>query len=156
MDAPNGKAAAEEWWREFKDKHVSYPWFDDDRVKTIKAMRTLWDRMPEKDKERIPDVIVFAPTPDVWGRAYTWYQPANCPIERRVRFIYLSPAMESRPRRYVNATVAHEFAHAIFGHEDAQPSDDLVKQDREADNLIQEWGYRPTNSGGWMRKGRKL
>ena len=155
MDAENARSAAERRWREFEEMYVNPLWFDDDRVKTRKAMRTLCDRMPENDKEIIPDVIVFAPTSDGWSRTYSWYQPVNCPIERHIRFIYLSPAMEERPQRYVNATVAHEFAHAIFGHDGLPSSDDLNNQEREADNLIREWGYRPTNSGARIRKDRK-
>lgn len=75
--------------------------------------------------------------------------------ERHDHFIYLAPSLERRPQKSVDATVAHEFAHVLLGHGEAVDLDDSLKQERDADLLIQKWGYAPTNSCDWMKKGKK-
>ncbi len=69
--------------------------------------------------------------------------------------LYLSPELERRPQAYVNSSVAHEFAHAVLRHDATISKDDPLQHEREADTLIAKWGYRPTNSCGWMQKGKK-
>jgi len=133
------KNAQEESWQEFAYAYINSGWFDDGRPKTLRAMRTLCDRMPKSDKERIPDVIIFVPSPDEWGAAIPWYTPGGGP-EPHSQLIYLSPNLEGRSQRYVNATVTHEFAHAILDHGGMVQRGDEYQQEREADMLIQEWG----------------
>jgi hypothetical protein len=137
---------------EFSCGYIGDQRFSDDRPKTLRAMQVLCERMPEEDKERIPDVVVFAPSPSELGAQIVWVERANRPIENRENLLYFSPAVERRPQSEVNAGVAHEFAHAILGHGGALPNDDPYRQEREADQLIEKWGYRPTNSCGWMRQ----
>lgn len=143
---------AENRWQAFAYDYIDSGWFDDDRLKTLRAMKTLCERMPQEARNDIPpDIIVFAPSPDEWGAAIPWYTPGGGP-ERHSQLIYLSPNLEMRPQRHVNATVAHEFAHTILGHDGTVQCGDEYRHEREADMLIQEWGYRPTNSCGWMQK----
>lgn len=71
--------------------------------------RTLRERMPEEKWEKMLflNVIVFAPSPEVWGEAIPWYTPGGGP-ERHSQLIYLSPNLEKRLQQCVNVTVAHE------------------------------------------------
>jgi len=46
--------AAEERWQEFAYAYVDSGWFDDDRTKTLCAMRTLCERMPQDAKDEQP------------------------------------------------------------------------------------------------------
>lgn len=142
-------------WEEFEYEYVGYPWFEPEgRERTYKAMKVLCERMPEEDKVRIPSLIVFAPPPTSWGEEHTLFHPA-CSEDQTTHMLYLSPELESRPQAYVNSTVAHEFAHAILGHNGIISAEDPYQHEREADTLIATWGYRPTNSLGWMQKGKK-
>jgi hypothetical protein len=147
---------AEENWEDFEDSYVCFPWFEpEERERTYEAMKVLCQRMPEEDKDRIPVmIIVFAPPPYQMGAEHILYWPA-CPEDRHHTMLYLSPELESRPQEEVNATVAHEFAHAILGHDGKVSEEDPYRQEREADTLIATWSYRPTNSCRWMQKGKK-
>jgi hypothetical protein len=92
-------------------------------------MHTLCERMPQEAKDELPpSIMIFAP----------------------------SDNLENRPQWQVNATVIHEIAHAILDHDGGVPRGDEYRHKREADMLIQEWGYRATNSCGWMRKEKAL
>jgi len=141
-------------WEEFEYEFVGFPWFEPEhRGKTYKAMKVLCERMPEEDKDRIPILIVFAPPPTSWGEQHTIFHPG---CAGTTRMLYLSPELENRPQAYVNSTVAHEFAHAILNHDERISPDDPYQHERDADTLITMWGYRPTNSCGWMQKGKKV
>ncbi len=145
----------EEQREEFWYNYVDVGWFDvETRPKTLTAMITLSDRMPQRYKNRIPSAIVFAPSPTREGEMKLLY---NLPCKKSFNhpFIYLSPMLESQPQPSVDSTVAHEFAHAILGHNGRISAEDPYKYEREADTLIASWGYRPTNSCGWMQRGKK-
>ena len=62
---------------------------------------------------------------------------------------------DRRPQESADATVAHEFAHVLLDPDGAIDLSNPLKQEREADLLIQEWGYAPTNSCGWMKSSKK-
>jgi hypothetical protein len=146
--------AAEERWQEFAYAYIDSGWFDDDRTRTLHAMRTLCERMPQEAKDELPSgIIVFAPSGKVYGEAKPLYTPEG--PERHDHFIYLAPCLERGPQESVDATVAHEFAHVLLGHGEAIDLSDPLRQEREADLLIQKWGYAPTNSCGWMKTGKK-
>ena len=148
------KNAQEEEWQEFAYAYIDSGWFDDDRTRTLDAMRTLCERMPKEAKDELPPgIIVFAPSSNVYGEAKPLYTPEG--PERHDHFIYLAPRLERRPQESVDATVAHEFAHVLLGHGEVIDPDDPLKQEREADLLIQKWGYAPTNSCGWMKTGKR-
>jgi hypothetical protein len=146
--------AAEEHSQEFACAYIDSGWFDDDRTRTLHAMRTLCERMPQEAKGELPPgIIVFAPSAKLNGEAKPWYTPEG--PERHAHFIYLAPCLERRRQESVDATAAHEFAHALLGHGEAVDPDDPLRQEREADLLIQKWGYAPTNSCGWMKSGKE-
>jgi hypothetical protein len=149
-----GENAAEQRWQEFAYAHIDSGWFDCDRTRTLHAMRTLCERMPKEAKDELPSgIIVFAPSGNVCGEARPLYTPEG--PERHDHFIYLAPCLERRPQDSVDATVAHEFAHVLLGHGEVVDPDDPLRQEREADLLIQKWGYPPTNSCDWMKSGKK-
>ena len=116
-------------------------------------MKKLVERMPPELKDKIPPLVVFAPSPAVEGEDFLL--PALPASDEQSHLIYLAPSLERRSQADVDSTVAHEFAHAILrssssGH--GPSADDPLHQKREADDLIEAWGYRPTNSRGWMRR----
>jgi len=107
------------------------------------------------DFDRIPtSATVFAPSAGTLGLV----EP-----ERMGVTIYLSPLLEKMPQSRVGSVVAHEFAHAILGHDKGEsfPSDKAPRDSRDlpseksADVLIQKWGYVPANSFIKTRKQRK-
>jgi predicted metal-dependent peptidase len=126
-------------WARFSSEYAVEGWFDYGRKKTLSAMRTLCERMPQQAKNNLPQgpfLIVFAPDPRLLGKEIDGH------------FIYLSPILECCSQECVDATVAHEFAHMLVGHE----SGDQLSRERETDLLIQKWGYHLTNSCGWQRR----
>ena len=97
--------------------------------------------MNKEAKHELPaGIIVFAPSGKVYGEAKPLYTPEG---------------PERHPQESVDATVAHEFAHVLLGHGEVVDPDDPLRQEREADLLIEEWGYAPTNSCGWMKTGKR-
>ncbi len=146
-------------WTKFMYDHIETGWVDDDRRKTLRAMRHVWEQMPAADLERIPEnTLVFAPSSSKLGQVYPRYNP---PVERKGVLIYLSPKLENQSQAEVDTTVAHELAHAILGHltcndYELEPSRPLVSQaddpsEIEADKLIVSWGFTP----GYKRRQRK-
>jgi hypothetical protein len=142
-------------WEEFVSQYIEGGWFDfEDRTKTTKAMQLFWERVPVRWLNRLPQAIVFAPSPHKWGESFPWFSPVSTK-ESLGAFIYLSPELESLSQQKVNSTVAHEFAHIMLGHHDSSATDGDESKESEADLLISKWGYRPTNSCGWMQRGKK-
>lgn len=149
------KSAREKRWRRFWHSHIENGLLDNDRAKTKKALWQFSGRMPEIDFDRIPThATVFAPSADTLGLV----EP-----ERKGVTIYLSPLLEKMPQSRVGSVVAHEFAHAILGHDEGESfaPDKAPRDCRElpsemaADSLIQKWGYVPANSFMKTRKQRK-
>lgn len=145
----------------FIENYVQYPWFESDRrPKTFQAIKTLFDRMPSRWQEKIPNITIYAPSPTLWGEILPWHTPANLPVAMKTFFIYLSPELEKRPQVWVNATVAHEMAHAVLGHGEHASARDARKggsywKEKAADELIEKWGYHATNSCGWKSHERR-
>jgi hypothetical protein len=91
----------------------------------MRALRTLAERLPDADWERIPtQTRVLAPSEDTLGLVHPVYT-AN------TRIVYFSPRLKSLPQSTVDRVVAHEFAYAILGHEDGEsfPSDAAPKDE---------------------------
>lgn len=141
-----------ESWEEFRYSHIETGWFDDNRSKTLKAMRRLWERVPQDDLDKLPaDTLVFAPSPSKNGELLPWYTPPG--VERNGVFIYLAPQLEKLSQGAVDSVVAQEFAHAILDHNSPDlpglPPDQVpahVKDwphEKQADALIVQWGYQP-------------
>jgi hypothetical protein len=132
-------------WEEFKALYLEAGWFDHDRTKTLRAMRHLWQSLPPADFNSLPrPLVIFAPSPVILGELYPWYQLASGEGENGV-FIYLSPELEQKPQAEVDNTVAHEFAHAILHPYSTSMSHDLIIE-READTLIESWGFKPVST----------
>ena len=56
-------------------------------------------------------------------------------------------AMEKESRPFKMDVIAHEIAHFIKGHHNKHPNnnDEYIKQEKEADDLIEKWGFNRTN-----------
>jgi hypothetical protein len=52
----------EERWFDFHYQYIETGWFDYDRHETIEAMRKLSERLPEEVLDRLPPLVVFAPS----------------------------------------------------------------------------------------------
>lgn len=146
-------------WEIFRYMFIETGWFDFDRTKTLKAMKRLWERVPQEDLDRLSPVTVFAPSADILGELYPFSTPEG--PEREGQFIYLSPLLEKKSQSEVDSTVAHEFAHAILGPQlpataSVKPSEsprrhaDLPKE-IAADKLVAKWGFKTA----YQRKTKK-
>src|SRR5277367_1054066 len=100
MAMTHGENTAEERLQEFAYAYIDSGWFDDDRTRTLDAMRTLCERMPQEAKDELPPgIIVFAPSGKEYGEARRLYTPEG--PERHNYFIYLAPCLERRPQESV-------------------------------------------------------
>jgi hypothetical protein len=136
-------------WEDFCYSFVDPGLFDYDRAKTVSAMKTLWERAPQDDMDKVAGVLVFAPSVGTLGEAHTF-----APIPgAQIRWIYLSPMLESKTLAEVDAIVAHEFAYVVLGHGLPGSTDGVVPpgvtrhadlpHERDADALISRWGFDP-------------
>ncbi len=108
------------------------------RDKTVRALQTLCDRVPDEVFVSMPTFSILAPDAKVDGAVY-------CPVPEIV--IYLSPSLEDEPQEKVDFTVGHEFAHIYLCHheEDESMITWIPYLDQptevEADELVKQWGY---------------
>jgi len=101
-------------WEEFLYTYVETGWFDfEDRPKSMKAMRRVWERLPADVLRDLPSTTIFAPSPWKFGEALPSF--GSSPNDDSA-FIYLSPALEAQRQAQVDFTVAHELAHVVLGH----------------------------------------
>jgi hypothetical protein len=144
----------EEAWIDFCYQFIETGSVDYDRAKTIAAMKTLCERVPQEDLDKLPgSLIVFAPSTDKLGEVF----PLRMPVSEEEAcgvIIYLSPELESKSQEEVDRTVAHEFAHVVLGcyrsdytrkrsqGVDFETQGD-VPSEQDADALIGRWGYEP-------------
>jgi Zn-dependent peptidase ImmA (M78 family) len=120
-------------WQECCYAYLETGWFDhDDRDKTVVAMRHLIERVPYQVFNDL-DVLVFAPSQHKFGQIYPFGG-----VQAKT-LIYLSPDLESQPQEEVDFTIAHEFAHAYLGHEQAARNASTIED--EADALAVSWGF---------------
>jgi hypothetical protein len=137
--------------QDFLYAYVETGWFDHERQKTLKAMKRLWKAMPQTDIDRLPGkLIVFAPAAVKLGDVLPLF---NSGMREEGAFIYLAPHLECKSQTEVDKTVAHEFAHVVLGHGRSdsavtETKETLIRQadvphEREADELIKQWGYEP-------------
>jgi len=139
-------------WEEFLYQYIETGWFDfEDRPKTMKAMRRVWESVPAEVWDEMPSLIVFAPCPWKFGEVLPF---GGHPAEEAA-FIYLSPALESQRQARVDFTVAHEFAHVVLGHHRPDSKDVLLTTAQsakitehheapaeiKADALTESWGF---------------
>jgi hypothetical protein len=117
-------------WDDFHYQFLQSGWFDDDRVKTVEAMRRLSERMPEEVYDELPILIVLAPAQWKYGQVY--------PSLLNGVVVYLSPTLEEQEE--VDFTVAHEFAHVHLGHDAWMNNPPSLEDD--ADKLVESWGYK--------------
>jgi Zn-dependent protease with chaperone function len=120
-----------ERWDDFHYQFLQSGWFDDDRAKTVEAMRRLSERMPEEIFDELPIVIVLAPAQWKYGQVY--------PSILNGVVVYLSPTLEKLEQEEVDFTVAHEFAHVHLGHQ--VWSNNPPSLEDEADKLVESWGF---------------
>lgn len=147
------RQATELAWEEFLYAYVETGWFDyEDRPKTMKAMRRVWERIPADTLQDLPSVTVFAPSPCKRGEVL----PFGGRFEQNAAFVYLSPTLESEPQVQVDFTVAHEFAHVVLGHHFHSHPDICLSADQsakithnfevpaeiKADALTESWGFK--------------
>jgi len=127
------------------------------RPKTVRAFKTLCERVPDSDIDELPSITVIAPHPRT---------PAFCTYGTKAEaIIYLDYSLEKKPQTEVDFSVAHEFAHALKGHfrkENMVLTPEQVKAgylnwnvEVEADELAATWGYTiPKRRKRKIRKGR--
>jgi Zn-dependent protease with chaperone function len=133
----------------FFDCFTDSSYFDRDaRPKSVKALLTLCERLPDEIINEWPRIVVFAPDPN--DRASCVGLMPSEP-DSGDTFIYLAPLLEELEQAEVDFTVAHEFAHAALRHhlpenmglsiEEAQKG--YLNWDSEiaADKLAQGWGF---------------
>ena len=116
-------------------------WFDsENRPKTMKAVFRIMERIPPDEREILFDRIsfIFAPKPSSMGFVCP-AKAVNDRDEERI-MVYLAPQLERLSQKYVDQTVAHEFAHVMLGHPIKNRS---LSNEREADNKIRAWGLSP-------------
>ncbi len=108
------------------------------RPKTVQALVTLCDRVPEEVFVSMPTFSILAPDAKVDGAVYR-------PVPEIV--IYFSPSLEDESQEKVDFTVAHEFAHIYLRHHEEDESMitwiPYLEQptEVEADELVRQWGY---------------
>lgn len=130
-------------WEEIRYSLVETGFFDlEARPKTLKAVRQVVERMSPHERETLQEriSIIFAPAPGKHGEVCPFLgMPRDSAQERQV-MVYLSPEIERRSQGYVQAVVAHEFAHVLLHTFDA-PSPPSIE--READERVLLWGFKP-------------
>lgn len=140
----------------FAEKYAESGWFDrEHRFKTYMGLVTLCKRLPKAVRDSLPPLAVYAPSPLTWGELLT-----TCDLVTALRtkrgLIYLTPELEKRSQAFVDETVAHEFAHVVLGHNSKTYRAKAKEygphwREREADLLIEEWGYTATNTDIWKQ-----
>ena len=144
----------------FVDKFIDPTWFDPAvRPKTTKACLALCERIPDNIVNKLPQIVLFTPSPDEYGRCIP-LMPNDSDSD--AAFIYLAPSLERQPQAEVNFTVAHEFAHALVRHhlpknmilsaEEAEKSYLEVNSEVAADELVAKWGFKVPRRRGRERK----
>jgi hypothetical protein len=157
-------------WKQFSYSYIESHWFDEDRTKTLSAMRTLWERMPQDGIDKLPHrLIIFAPSAEKLGEVFPWVS-GNEPgegSEQESAFIYLSPFLERKGQAEVDSIVAHEFAHVVLGCYRIDydlhtiPSNTQIERqadipgERQADALISRWGFESAYKGN-RKKHRRV
>lgn len=61
------------------------------------------------------------------------------------KLLYLSPLLLDTSREQIRFTIAHEIAHAVLGHKEpfSENTQDIrERQEREADELAEHWGFK--------------
>jgi hypothetical protein len=101
----------------------------EDRPKTLRALRTLCERVPDEVlRDMPPGCNILAPSP--------WMRGLACVMTGGL--IYLAPRLEDESQEQVDFTVAHEFAHLYLRHHE-QPTN--ANMEDEANALVKQWGY---------------
>lgn len=122
-------------WNIFCEQYIDDRLMDrDERPRTLKALQTACERIPEDVWAHMPCCTIFAPP--AWYYACVQLMPAV--------IIYFAPVLEQLPQRRVDFTVAHQFAHLVLGHRGML--EQRIDPEREADKLAISWGY-PLPSG---------
>ena len=113
----------------------------------MKAFGALCEHLTDEIINKLPRVVVFAPSPGANGKCLSLI-PAHGGDDA---FIYLAPSLERHPQADVDFTVAHEFAHALLRHhlpENTKLSESEVKEgylyfnsEKAADELVLDWGF---------------
>ena len=116
----------------------------DERPKTMKAVFRVMEKLPSDDRDTLLRGIsfIFAPPWSFLGYADNSDTFAEKQVGTDVKqcVVYLAPHLERRRQDYVEATVAHEFAHVVLHHPFGERPRTI---EREADEKIKAWGYKP-------------
>jgi hypothetical protein len=138
----------EDKWRAICRGLIETGFFDAaGRPKTLKAIRGVMERLPASELESLREkvAIIFAPAPGMNGQVF----PLRCPPfslgepeENRQRVVvFLSPEIERLSQEKIEATVAHEFAHALLHAPDSLEGWFI---EPEADQKVRSWGFKGT------------
>lgn len=59
------------------------------------------------------------------------------------KLLYFSPLLFDKPQEHIRFTIAHEIAHAVLDHrEDISSEAEAKRQEREADEQVEQWGFK--------------
>lgn len=121
-------------------------------VKRNIAILEVLRRIPEKDYktllEKEDDFLWFVPDEDILAMCRPFH--ATHPQEKmekglvqreRAEVIYLSPKLEREEIEIAIAAITHELAHIYSGHKTMGHADVYEKQEEEAWQLVQKWGF---------------
>jgi hypothetical protein len=146
----------EERWAQFLYMYVNPGWFDEDRTKTLHALRQCFDRIPIEAWDEMPPLILFAPSSWKFGQVNP-LATHSFPRPTIQAFVYLSPSLESESQEQLDFTVAHELAHALLGHHRPDNSEathtlgsiphEEAPSEIAADKLAESWGFKRPQGG---------
>ena len=132
-------------WEEVRYDLVEGGWFAwEVRPKTCRAVENVVGRLSDEELELLLERIsvVFAPEPGLYGTVMPFSNIPTGDHDTGLRslLVYLPGRLERRSQRYVDSTVAHEFAHVLLHPFHFGPNTTLT-QEREADDRIKKWGF---------------
>ena len=112
-------------------------------VEFVAPLLSVVNRMPLPALKQLIDKepVLFAPEPNIGGRVY----PAPSPGFAGRFIVYFSPDLLSRPQAYIEAVIAHEFAHLVLGHDEIPCQDArerALEDEKVADELAESWGFK--------------
>ncbi len=89
----------------------------------------------------------FIPRYELLGQVFPFVADYQPPSEGSMKYadvarvLYLSPSLEKTSFRITMAVIAHELAHLVLGHKVYTSGEEYPKQESEAWELVDKWGF---------------